>query len=1211
MRLNELPYHQNMAIYILKLLFIGAFLLIVFSSDVLGSSTNEYWDATNAGCTPGSRHGTCSLDECVNCGGGCEPSNAVYSNNWLCYKGKWDKCDPASEGSRLGEWNCIGGNWVKTTEPVCSDRTNDYWDTSYFDCTPGSVHGTCSLDECVACTGACYLSDSIPFFEGSASGYWLCYEGKWDKCDPESQGVTRGKWLCNEGNWVPVPPASDTPVSCTANASAELRYIGFGEYDVVSRFDHRPDGIGDGHFHLTINIPGTHTLTYLKLETVDRNNEPISGQIWDTRSYWILGVHRSDTSEMLNLADQNISLVITNQETFDLYADDSGYFEPFQRFLVTAIFEDGCIAQASTAIDEYCTVNASAELRYVDFGKDVVGISTHKPDGTGDGHFRLTIKIPGTHILSNIKLETVDSNNEPVFGQVWDTKHGGYWILGIHQSDTSEVLNPADQIIGPIIVTNQKTFDLYAEDSGFFNPLQRFLVTAVFADGCAVRASTVIDSVSEEKMEAITLAIRPSPSVSANVEALSIRPGETKDVIFTVTNEGADSDIESYLSVSVSPGLHIKEYKCSSDEMRFKHSQVGSKIWTSDNLQMNSEHELLDAYKAYASGESNTITVTIKPTFDEAAEAGQQWIRYRAAFDTIGEDYDYDYDYVRNPTSGPKDQQGWPVYEIPVTVETLEPEGVISGYVYGDFGGLGENPLEGAKFYCQEGTSGDPIPVTENNGYYELLQKFYPLTEYRITCEKPNHRLGIQTLKTDKSGNAEFEFHLVFETPRSGDSDKDGLSDDIEVKANTDPNDIDSDNDDLTDGEELNGCYVGRRIVDIYEDGSRKPYKISDIIEWCQFRSDFNGDGIRDRNFGSIGLDDYLERDADGDRDCDLDDEALIFYINPSWVKTDPLCSDTDGDKIADNEDPFPTTFITKWEICVKGIENLYEVQKYYGDDLSVKRALEIWYRDGYSVTTGIGQSNIKDPEKVEGYYSYDYDFDGISDCVEEYFKIQKPGIERTQQVGSTYSSYNKDGYDSDGDGFTDLEEIMSGENPNIYIFPKKNLAFAQLSLTSGEGIDASCTCYIDLDDMYFISEDGKADWITLWYVGSLGISASVLPCIDGGFTQIPVKDGVEEDTHDFSSECGVQLLVLDTGGAFHINPGFGLSCGTQICKFDIARSKFEEAGLRSIDPINKIFDIIRLPEFVNDIEDAINCITSENRYPDGYRDAEINGIGP
>jgi len=167
----------------------------------------------------------------------------------------------------------------------------------------------------------------------------------------------------------------------------------------------------------------------------------------------------------------------------------------------------------------------------------------------------------------------------------------------------------------------------------------------------------------------------PIPKVSTNFETLSIKPDETKDVTFTVTNEGTESDIESYFSLSVSPGLRIKGYRSSSDEMKFKHSHVGSHIWNSSNKKIISEHELLDAYKAYASGESNTITVTIEPTGDEGAETCQQWIRYRVAFDTIDEGKDY----VRDPTSGSIDQQELPIYEIPVT---LEIEGPLQVYRY-------------------------------------------------------------------------------------------------------------------------------------------------------------------------------------------------------------------------------------------------------------------------------------------------------------------------------------------------------------------------------------------------------------------------------------------------------------------------------------------------------------------------------------------------
>ena len=74
---------------------------------------------------------------------------------------------------------------------------------------------------------------------------------------------------------------------------------------------------------------------------------------------------------------------------------------------------------------------------------------------------------------------------------------------------------------------------------------------------------------------------------------------------------------------------------------------------------ITSEYELLDAYEAYSAGETNTITIRVKAT-----ESGSQWIKYRTAFDTL----DSGYNFIRNPTFGPKDEQGWHVYEIPVEV---------------------------------------------------------------------------------------------------------------------------------------------------------------------------------------------------------------------------------------------------------------------------------------------------------------------------------------------------------------------------------------------------------------------------------------------------------------------------------------------------------------------------------------------------------------
>ena len=139
-----------------------------------------------------------------------------------------------------------------------------------------------------------------------------------------------------------------------------------------------------------------------------------------------------------------------------------------------------------------------------------------------------------------------------------------------------------------------------------------------------------------------------------------ISKGESKEIYFTITNIGKASDVESYFSVSVSPGLEIESYRSSSSDMNFKLSSSGSLIYDVNDNQIKSTYELLDAWKAYGPMETQTITIVIKATTSR-----NQWIKYRAAFDTT----DVGYSFIRNPESRhSKDQQGFYSYTIPVTL---------------------------------------------------------------------------------------------------------------------------------------------------------------------------------------------------------------------------------------------------------------------------------------------------------------------------------------------------------------------------------------------------------------------------------------------------------------------------------------------------------------------------------------------------------------
>lgn len=110
------------------------------------------------------------------------------------------------------------------------------------------------------------------------------------------------------------------------------------------------------------------------------------------------------------------------------------------------------------------------------------------------------------------------------------------------------------------------------------------------------------------------------------------------------------------------------------------------------------------------------------------------------------------------------------------------------------------------------------------------------------------------------------------------DADVDGLDDWEEVSLGTDPNDTDTDDDGVTDGEEVNGVNATDPLA-IDSDGDG----LSDGDE------DLNGDG-------RVDVGETNPNDADSDNDS-IPDGIEVSGVNP----TDPLDVDTDGDGLNDN----------------------------------------------------------------------------------------------------------------------------------------------------------------------------------------------------------------------------------------------------------------------------------------------------------------------
>jgi Domain of unknown function (DUF6777)/Protein kinase domain len=153
-------------------------------------------------------------------------------------------------------------------------------------------------------------------------------------------------------------PTETTPTETTPTTpagGATLAAAGFG--DQVGRGDvATPDGTRDAHFRVTIDAGAGATVTDILLQTADDAGKPCCGQFWDTtvNSYWILGVSRDGTR--LNPTDRNISDHVTGTVTYDLYANDSGYFKTGQNYIVTVTLSDG---RKLTAVAPLGTVPAT------------------------------------------------------------------------------------------------------------------------------------------------------------------------------------------------------------------------------------------------------------------------------------------------------------------------------------------------------------------------------------------------------------------------------------------------------------------------------------------------------------------------------------------------------------------------------------------------------------------------------------------------------------------------------------------------------------------------------------------------------------------------------------------------------------------------------------------------------------------------------------
>jgi hypothetical protein len=299
------------------------------------------------------------------------------------------------------------------------------------------------------------------------------------------------------------PEVQEPPAEHYRVTGLNAAWIGM-DADAVSTVTVLPDGAPDGHFAIDITIEGSPLVSYATVYSSDASGNPSGGQVWHTQSpsYAVLAV--SAWGHLLNDGYvREIGRFSAGATRLDLYVFDSGWFRPGQYFVVELGFADGqkvarvvqvtgaaalppaAEEHAASPTPQYRVTGMSAT--WIGMDVDVVSAGTATtPDGAADGRFAVEIAIEGSVELRSVALYSSSAQGNPEGGQVWTSASGtSWWVLGVGAG--GRILhNGQVQTIGQL-QSGTTWLDLFAANSGWFNPGQTFLVELTFGDGQTAR----------------------------------------------------------------------------------------------------------------------------------------------------------------------------------------------------------------------------------------------------------------------------------------------------------------------------------------------------------------------------------------------------------------------------------------------------------------------------------------------------------------------------------------------------------------------------------------------------------------------------------------------------------------------------------------------------------------------------------------------------
>ena len=157
-----------------------------------------------------------------------------------------------------------------------------------------------------------------------------------------------------------------------------------------------------------------------------------------------------------------------------------------------------------------------------------------KPNGTKDGHFRLTLEAPERFALASLSVWSANEKGEKVGGQIWHTRNGGNWMLGVfrdgRQINASHVAS-LGEFPGRVVL------DLYANSSGWFNPGQWFLVEVEGADGKLARQTLRLGDTPQSSAAGRVSLARGKPASQSSTSEWS-RANDAQGAVDGVINGG-------------------------------------------------------------------------------------------------------------------------------------------------------------------------------------------------------------------------------------------------------------------------------------------------------------------------------------------------------------------------------------------------------------------------------------------------------------------------------------------------------------------------------------------------------------------------------------------------------------------------------------------------------------------------------------------------